>query len=118
MLATVRRPNRACSFPAHGFHDSAVEDAEGDPTRFTSPYSPGVAVGDSFPATEFTPALHDRCRPDASHDPSVGRMVEELSDVGIYAKYSPQPLRRVQRALINCSVARGTRRFVRCRIIF
>ena len=28
MLATVRRPNRACSFPAHGFHeDSCFRDA-------------------------------------------------------------------------------------------
>jgi hypothetical protein len=28
MLATVRRSNRACSFPAHGFHeDSLFRDA-------------------------------------------------------------------------------------------
>ena len=28
MLATVRRSNRACSFPAHGFHkDSIFRDA-------------------------------------------------------------------------------------------
>jgi hypothetical protein len=28
MLATVRRSNRACSFPAHGFHeDSCFRDA-------------------------------------------------------------------------------------------
>ena len=43
MLATVRRSNRACSFPAHGFHeDSLFWDAiEGiNRIRFTSPYSP------------------------------------------------------------------------------
>jgi hypothetical protein len=42
-LATVRRANRACSFPAHGFHkDSTTRGRkEGiNPTRFTSPYSP------------------------------------------------------------------------------
>src|SRR5215472_56877 len=41
-LATVRRPNRACRFPAHGFHeDSDRRDArEGiNPTRLTSPCS-------------------------------------------------------------------------------
>src|SRR5215831_10866318 len=41
-LATVRRSNRVCRFPAHGFHeDSNDRDArEGiNPTRLTSPYS-------------------------------------------------------------------------------
>ena len=41
-LASVRRPNRACGFPAHGFHeDSDVRDvSEGiNPTRLTSPCS-------------------------------------------------------------------------------
>ena len=41
-LATVRRPNRACRFPAHGFHEDAVlrNAKEGIKSiRLTSPYS-------------------------------------------------------------------------------
>ena len=41
VLATVRRSNRACGFPAHGFHEDSNRDAiEGiNLTRLTSPCS-------------------------------------------------------------------------------
>ena len=41
VLATVRRPNRTCSFPAYGFHEDSLfgNDKEGiNRTKFTSPY--------------------------------------------------------------------------------
>jgi hypothetical protein len=47
-LASVRRTNRACSFPAHGFHEDAYRDVrEGiSETRPTRPISPrSFAVG-------------------------------------------------------------------------
>src|SRR5262245_17524685 len=43
VLATVRRSNRTCSFPAYGFHEDAFfgNVKEGiNRTKFTSPYSP------------------------------------------------------------------------------
>ena len=53
VLASVRRSNRACSFPAHGFHDNAADGCgvkEGiSAIKLTSPHSPrSRRVGSSF----------------------------------------------------------------------
>jgi hypothetical protein len=101
MLATVRRPNPACSFPAHGFHeDSTIRGRkEGiNPTRFTSPYSPkSVAVGSCF-----QPQLRQRL----NRCDQMRRTIHRsgwLKSFGTWARllYSPQPLKSGFSASIN-----------------
>ena len=58
-LATVRRPNRTCSFPAYGFHEDSLfgNVKEGiNRTKFTSPYSPYNFVSGSC----FQPVFRHR----------------------------------------------------------
>ena len=47
-LASVRRPNRACSFPAHGFHeDTGLQDAT-KRQRTSGPFVSPVRLGRAF----------------------------------------------------------------------
>jgi len=114
-LASVRRPNRACSFPAHGFHEDSTSRGRKRRNQSDQIYQPKLAIEHRlrqlFPTT-VAPAP-ESMRPDASHDPSV-ELVEELSDVGSFVVLA-QPLKSGFNASTSCSVARGTRRFVRCR---
>src|SRR5262245_1041630 len=58
-LATVRRSNRTCGFPAYGFHEDSLfgNVKEGiNRTKFTSPYSPYSFLSGSC----FQPVLRHR----------------------------------------------------------
>ena len=97
MLATVRRPNRACSFPAHGFHEDSTSRGrkEGiNPTRFTSPYSPkSVAVGSCF-----QPQLRQRLNRCDQMRRTIHRSSWlKTSDVGTFVALAPTSQERVQR---------------------
>ena len=62
-LATVRRSNCTCGFPAYSFHeDSCFRDATDgiNPTRFTSPYSPYNLVAGNCRQPPFRQRRH-RC---------------------------------------------------------
>jgi hypothetical protein len=52
-LASVRRPNRACSFPAHGFHeDTGLQDATKRATnKWALPFTRPVGSGLQYPRT-------------------------------------------------------------------
>jgi hypothetical protein len=99
MLATVRRSNCTCGFPACSFHEDAyVRDAsEGiNSIKFTSPYSPYIAGPGKVPPTPIAPALA-AVRPDAMGDPAV-ESVEELSDVDALVVITPR------RIGLNCAI--------------
>ena len=98
MLATVRRSNRACSFPAHGFHEDSTSRGRKRRNQSDQIYQPKLAIEHrlrQLSPTTVAPAP-ESMRPDASHDPSV-KLVEEFSDVGTLVILAPTSQERVQR---------------------
>src|SRR5215469_12829773 len=86
-LATVRLSNRACRFPAHGFHEDSL--VRGD--------KPILAIEHPcrhpLPA-DIAPALV-AVRPNTTDNPAI-QSVEEPSDVGSFVILAPAPQQRIK----------------------
>jgi len=63
MLATVRRPNRACSFPAHGFHEDSTSRGRKRRNQSDQIYQPELTIEHrlwQLLPTTVAPAQHPR----------------------------------------------------------
>jgi hypothetical protein len=95
-LATVRRSNGVCGFPALRFHEDALHRGAKDGInlpKFTSPYLSLQNGHRQLPPAAVPPTAIPM-RPDPAHNPTI-ESVEELSDVGSLVR-CPNPALPVQ----------------------
>src|SRR3954447_3565663 len=96
-LASVRRSNWTCGFPASSFHRSASATQVQRRNQVDQPHESHLAVQltlrQPFPAPT-APSL-ESLRPDASQDPTV-KPGEELADVGLAEILAPPADDRVE----------------------
>src|SRR6516165_804018 len=97
VLASVRRSNWTCGFPASSFHKGASATQVQGGNQVNQPHKSQLAIKLSFrellPAPA-TPTL-EPLRPDPPQDPTV-EMGEELADVGLAVILAPPADNRVE----------------------